>query len=162
MYNFDQIYTLVITLIIVPLVTWIITKAVALLDAKIAFIKSEKLQMAVKNAKSEVEKAVYLAVSEVQQTFVEALKADGNFTSQDAKIAFYKSMERAKEIVSATAMAVLVQATIDINSLITAEIEANLATIKYDRQTVVTTTTTPETTVVSSVTSSIPISGGNV
>jgi hypothetical protein len=149
MLDFDQIYAIIISSVFVPFLAYLMKLLFDLLNAQISKIKSTKLQEAIKNAKMEMEKAVYLAVSETQQTFVEALKADGEFSAADAKLAFNKSMERAKQIMSASGQAVLIQAAIDINALITAEIEANLAIVKEERAASAagcTTTTTTTTT----------------
>ncbi len=124
--DFDQIYAIVISSIFIPLITWGMTKLFSLLEAKTEQVKNVKLQEALKNARVELEESVYLAVSEVQKTFVEALKADGKFTEEEAKVAFNKAVERTKQIMSAAGQAILMQAAVDINALITAEIEANL------------------------------------
>ena len=126
MFDFDQLYTIAITAVIIPMVTWGMTKLFAWLEAKTQLVQNAKFQEALKHAREEVEIATYLAVSEVQKTFVEALKADGQFTAEEAKAAFNKAVERTKQIMSASAQAILIQAAVDINALITAEIEANL------------------------------------
>ena len=58
------------------------------------------------------------------------LKADNVFTKEDAKIAFDKSFERTKEIMSESGMNVIETATGALNALIVAQIEKAVKEIK--------------------------------
>lgn len=128
--DFDQIYVLVITGILVPLIGWGVAKLSAYLDQKLEMIKNEKFQTLLKGAKSELEDAVYKAVLETQTTYVEALKADGNFTEEDAKLALKKSLERVKQIMSESGLAVLQQATGQLDEIIINAIEVKLPEVQ--------------------------------
>lgn len=124
--DFDQIYTIILTTIITPLIVWGVAKLSAFLDEKLDTIKNEKFQKAIKAAKEEMEDAVYKAIVETQNTYVEALKADGNFTEAEAIIALHKSIERVKDIMSETSLVILEKASISIDEAIKNEIEIQL------------------------------------
>lgn len=128
--DFEQILTLLITAVIVPLLTWGVKTLVALLDAKIALIKDRTIAEALSTAKYELEKAVELAVSETQETFVKSIKAEGKFDAKAAQDAFNRSFDRTKEIMSNAGMNVIETATGALNAMITAQIEKAVAEIK--------------------------------
>lgn len=125
--DYDQIYTLVLTGIITPFVGYAVALLFKFIDEKLNTIKNERLQKALKEAKAEMELAIKKAITETNATFVEALKADGNFSEEDARIALAKSVDRTKEIMSETALTVLQNASIAIDEAITNEIEVQLA-----------------------------------
>ena len=128
--DFEQILTLLITAVVVPLLTWGVKTLIALLDAKIALIKDRTIAEALNSAKYELEKAVELAVSETQETFVKAIKAEGKFDSKTAQEAFNKSFDRTKQIMSNAGMEVIETATGALNAMITAQIEKTVAEAK--------------------------------
>lgn len=125
--DYDQIYTLVLTGIITPFLGYGVSLLFRFIDEKLSTIKDERLQKALKEAKAEMELAVKKAITETNATFVEALKADGDFSEEDARIALAKSVDRTKEIMSETALTILQNATISIDEAITNEIEVQLA-----------------------------------
>ena len=127
--DFDQIYVLILTGFITPLLTYAVVKLCAWIDAKTGTIKNEKAQKALKDARLELEAAVKKAIIQVNETFVIALKADGDFSEADAKIALTKSIEIAKNIMSETALVVLENASIAIDDALKTEIETQLPTI---------------------------------
>jgi hypothetical protein len=130
MLDINEIIMIIITSVIVPLLAWGVKTLTSLADAKIEQIKNKTTQDAFKEAKSELEQAVMTAVAETQQTFVAALKSDNTFTKEDAKIAFDKSFERTKEIMSESGMNVIETATGALNALIVAQIEKAVKEIK--------------------------------
>lgn len=130
MLDINEIIMIILTTVIVPLLAWGVKTLTSLADAKIEQIKNKTIQDAFKEARIELENAVMTAVSETQQTFVAALKADNTFTKEDAKIAFDKSFERTKEIMSESGMNVIETATGALNALIVAQIEKAVSQIK--------------------------------
>ena len=125
--DFEQILTLIITAVLVPLLTWGVKTLTKLADAKIAQVKNATLQAALESAKSELANAVETAVSETQETFVRAIKDDGQFNEVAAADAFNKSFDRTKQIMSNAGMEVIQTATGALNELITAQIEKAVA-----------------------------------
>lgn len=130
--DFDQIITLLITTVLVPLLTWGVATLIKLADAKIAQVKDRTLRDALYAARRELEAAVMTAVTETQETFVKAIKAEGQFTAADANLAFNKSFDRTKQIMSNAGMEVIETATGALNAMITAQIEAALKDIKTE------------------------------
>lgn len=126
----NEIITIIITTVIIPLLTWGVKTLTNLADAKIEQIKNKTIQDAFADARMELEDAVFAAVAETQQVFVEALKADGHFTADDAKVAFNKSFERTKEIMSNSGMNIIETATGALDALITAQIEKAIKQLK--------------------------------
>ncbi|MDD3064510.1 MAG: hypothetical protein PHX50_17125 [Massilibacteroides sp.] len=126
----NEIITIIITTVIIPLLTWGVKTLTNLADAKIEQIKNKTVRDAFAEARIELEEAVFTAVSETQQTFVEALKVDGQFTADDAKEAFDKSFQRAKEIMSNSGMEIIETATGALDALITAQIEKAIKELK--------------------------------
>lgn len=126
----NEIITIIITTVIIPLLTWGVKTLTNLADAKIEQIKNKTIQDAFADARMELEDAVFAAVAETQQVFVEALKADGQFTAEDAKTAFNKSFERTKEIMSNSGMNIIETATGALDALITAQIEKAIKQLK--------------------------------
>ena len=126
----NEIITIIITTVIIPLLTWGVKTLTNLADAKIEQIKNKTIQDAFADARMELEDAVFAAVAETQQVFVEALKADGHFTADDAKVAFNKSFERTKEIMSNSGMNIIETATGALDALITAQIEKVIKQLK--------------------------------
>ena len=130
--DFDQILTLLITTVLVPLLTWGVATLIKLADAKIAQVKDKTLRDALVAAQKELSLAVMTAVTETQETFVKTIKAEGPFTTIDASMAFNKSFARTKEIMSNAGMEVIETATGALNATITAQIEAALKDVKIE------------------------------
>lgn len=130
--TYSEILSLIITTVITPLAAYAITKLSAYLDERMQLVKNERLQKALKAAQEELETAVYKAIATTQQTYVAALKADGKFSAEDAKLAFQKSVELTKQIMSDSALAILASASVSIEDAIRAEIESQLPTVKTD------------------------------
>lgn len=128
--DFDQILTIIIVSVLVPLLTWGVAKLTQLADAKIAQVKNETIRKALFAAKDELSSAVTTAIKETQETFVNGIKAAGPFTEDQAEQAFDQSFSRTKQIMSNSGMEVIKTATGALDALITAQIEATLPEIK--------------------------------
>lgn len=68
--------------------------------------------------------AVFKAVSYVNQTFVDSLKASGNFDAEAQKLAFNKAKDAALEIMSASTKAWLKKSYDNLDEWLTVQIEA--------------------------------------
>ena len=130
--DFDQIMQLVITLVIAPLLTWGVSTLIALLNAKIAQIKNETIRKALIDAQGELQRAVMLAVTFTQETFVNRLEGEGPLTPEEAKQAFEIAFNKTKEIMSNASMEVIETATEALNDLIQAQIENTLKIVKAE------------------------------
>jgi CHASE1-domain containing sensor protein len=128
--DFDNILAIIVTTVIVPLLTWGVTVLISLANTKIAQVKSATVRAALESAKDELYCAVQIAVTETQETFVKALKAEGKFDAEAARTAFNMSFARTKEIMSNAGIQILQDATDAANKLITAQIEAVLKDVK--------------------------------
>lgn len=128
----DTLITIVIGSIITPMLAYLIAKVSSYIDEKLQTVKNERFQKALQSAQQELETAVYKAIMTTQETYVAALKQDGAFSAEDAKLAFEKSVELTKQIMSAAGLSILKDAEIEITEAIRAEIESQLPTIKTD------------------------------
>lgn len=122
----NDIISIVISSILVPLLGVLIALVSKWVDEQVQKAKNERLQAALQSARAELEQAVYKAIMTTQQTYVAALKADGDFTEEDQQLAFKRSLELTKQIMSAAGLAVLEQAAVAIDEAIRAEIESQL------------------------------------
>lgn len=128
----EELMTIIIGTVITPLLAYLIGKLSSYLDEKLKTVANERFQKALKEAKEEMETAVYKAIVTTQETYVAALKQDGAFTEADAKLAFQKSVELTKQIMSDAALAILQAAAVSIEDAIRAEIESQLPTVRTD------------------------------
>lgn len=74
--------------------------------------------------------AVYSAVEYVNQTFVDALKAEGNFDTDAQLKAFDKAKDAALEIMSKSTVDWLERTHIDLDAWLTVQIEAAVKAVK--------------------------------
>lgn len=130
--NLDEILKLIITLVVTPLLTWGTATLIALLNAKIAQVKNEIVRKALLDAQNELQRAVMLAVTFTQETFVNRLEGEGPLTPEEAKQAFEMSFNKTKEIMSNASMEVIENATHALNDLIQAQIENSLKIVKAE------------------------------
>lgn len=128
--NFDEILTIVITSVVLPLLAWGIKKFTSYLDSKIKFVENEKAQRMLESALLEMERAVELSVNEIGSTFVDGLKKDGKFTKDEAIKASELAISKTKEIMTNAGIEVIEKAKIDFASYAKALIEENL---KYSK-----------------------------
>lgn len=122
----NEIITLVIGSVLTPMLAYLIAKISSFIDEKLKAVQSERLQKSLKAAKAELEAAVYKAIATTQETYVAALKADGNFSAEDAKLAYQKSVELTKQIMSDAGLAILTESAVDLGEAIRAEIESHI------------------------------------
>lgn len=129
--NWTEVIVTLISLVLVPLISWALTELGKYIAAKTAAIKDEAARAYVRNAVERAEDAVRLAVRETAQTFVDSLKKAGTFDEAAAKSAFNQSMTRAKQILGAEGRAMLADATEDVEAWLTARIEASVKSVIY-------------------------------
>lgn len=102
----------------------------------VAFVKSTRattahLSAQMKNETAEryledASDAVCTAVAQISQTFVDSLKAKGEFTEEKQKEALDKALEQAKSLLTAEARDFLEKAYGDLASYLTSKIEAEV------------------------------------
>ena len=95
-------------------------------------MKNESLANALLSANEELERAVTLAVNEVGETFVKALKAEGKFTAEEAEKAASDAFAKTKEIMSASGTKIIEDAGTNIETYIKSLIEENVVFNKCD------------------------------
>ena len=126
----DTILNYVITGVVLPLLGYAVFKFKAYLDSKIAVVENNDLRNGLADANDELERAVRIAVADVAETFVKALKAEGKFSKEDAIEASKIATEKAKEIMSDMGLNMLEIVEVNVDSAIKSLIEANVAETK--------------------------------
>lgn len=124
--NFDEIITIVITSVVLPLLAWGIKKFTSYLDSKIDLVKNENAHRLLNSALGEMERAVELSVAEIGSTFVDGLKKEGKFTKEEAIKASEMAIEKTKGIMTNAGIEIIKDAKIDFETYIKALIEENL------------------------------------
>lgn len=124
--NWTEIIVAVISLILVPMLTWGLAQLTAMLKAKTEAIKDESARAYVGHAIDQATDAVSLAVRETAQTFVDALKKEGKFDEAAAKAAFNQAYERTKQILGDAGQDMLADAVADVEAWLKARIEATV------------------------------------
>ena len=122
----DTILSYVITGVVLPLLGYAIFKFRTFIEAKIDAINNEDFRRGLSEANEELERAVELAVTDVAETFVKALKAEGKFGKKEAQEAVKLATAKTKEIVSDMGLAMFEIAKINIDSSIKSLIETNV------------------------------------
>lgn len=128
--DWTQIIITLITLVLVPIITWLLSLLGQLARAKIAAITSASARTLLESALAEGEAAVATAVLETQQIYVAALKAAGGFTQAAADSALHETMARVKKIMSMAALTTIQNATGNLDTWIRSRIEAVVGEIK--------------------------------
>ena len=123
----DTILSYVITGVVLPLIGYATYQFKAFLTSKISAIKNEDLRNGLAEANDELERAVSIAVADVGETFVKALKAEGNFGKEEAKQAAELATAKTKEIMSDMGLAMFEIAKVNVDSAIKSLIETNVA-----------------------------------
>ena len=126
----------VITVALPVLVKYCIT----FIENKIAAVQAEKIKSEAERLGIDAdllnkyidmaEDAVYKAVMETNQTFVDALKKESNFTKEAQAEALNKAIDTAKANITEEAKKVLIEAYGDLNKYLTTSIEALIRTTK--------------------------------
>lgn len=109
----NEILGVVITAFVIPLITYLSKVAIELLQEKIA---ERKIVKAI-----DVTEAV---VAEVNQTYVDQLKKEGEFTAENEAVAFNKAFELSKQLINDSTQKVIAKAFNNFDSWLQAQIEA--------------------------------------
>ena len=84
----------------------------------------------------EIADAIADAVSATSQTYVDALKASGNFTKENQEEALKKAVEQAERLLTAEARSFLEKAYGDLNAYLVSKIEAEVRVQKQQGNTI--------------------------
>lgn len=126
----NSVLGIILTTVIVPLLIWGVAVLTKLGDTKIAQIVDQKTRDSFADAMQNLNESVLTAVGEIQQTFVDALKAAGKFDDAAQKQAFELAFDKTKTIMSNTSMDIIQVTTKSLETLIKSKIEA---TIQYSK-----------------------------
>lgn len=118
-----SIFEVVLTSLVVPLAAWGINSLVNWLKTKTENAKLEKYITFAGDA-------VTMAVKETTQTYVDALKKEGNFGAEAQDIAFNKTFDKAISLLTAEAVEAIEMAYGDINEWLRCKIESTIADSK--------------------------------
>ena len=128
--DWTQIIITLITLVLVPIITWLLSQLSLLARAKIAAVTSASTRTLLESALAEAETAVTTAVMETQQIYVDALKKAGGLSQAAADKALFDTMERVKKIMSDAALNIIQDATGNLDTWIRSRIEATVGELK--------------------------------
>lgn len=109
----NEILSVIITAFIIPLLTYLSSEAIKLLQEKVAELKIKK-----------AEKVVQDAVAEVAQTFVDPLKKIGEFTADAELAAFNKAFELATKLINEDTQKLIADIHNNFDSWLHAKVEA--------------------------------------
>lgn len=118
-----NIISVVVTSVIIPLITYLGLKLSTYLKTK---INNEKA----KNYIDQATNAVTLAVTKTMQTYVDSLKASGNFTEEAQKAAYEKAKAQALALITKDAKNAVAALYGDFNEWLNAQIETQVKEIK--------------------------------
>ncbi len=128
--DWTEILIALITAVIGPAILLLSNSGIKYLKAKAEAVSNAEARNLLQNSLYELESAVGIAVTEVQETFVKAIRESGNFNAEIGKEALKKSINRVKEIGSDLALQVVDDATGNLDAWITSQIEAYIASLK--------------------------------
>ena len=114
--DYTEIITMIIQLLLVPLATWAV---VELRKWVLARTTASQIETALMLA----ERSITAAVSTTAQTFVDELKASGEWSPDAARVAADKALQLARRTMSDSTMEILRQVTGDANAWIKQRIE---------------------------------------
>ena len=109
----NEILSVIVTAVVIPLITYIGKVVIELLQEKVAELKIKKAV-----------EATQAAVAEINQQYVDELKADGNFNTEQKAIAFNKAYELSKQLIDTKTQALIESAFNNFDSWLQAQIEA--------------------------------------
>jgi hypothetical protein len=121
-----DIIILVINAIIVPLIMWGLAELSLYLRSKTAAINGTAERELADNILFNAEKFVRTAVAEVQQTFVDNIKATEGWDAAAQKKAFNLAYERSIQLIGQGGYLALSDSLDDVEAWITAQIEASV------------------------------------
>lgn len=109
----NEILSVIVTAVIIPLITYLGKVAIELLQEKVAELKIKKAV-----------EATQAAVAEVNQEYVDELKKEGNFTAEHQAVAFNKAYELCLQLIDVKTQKLIESAFNDFDSWLQAQIEA--------------------------------------
>lgn len=109
----NEILSVIVTAVVIPLITYLGKVAIELLQEKVAELKIKKAV-----------EATQAAVAEVNQEYVDELKAEGNFNAEEKAIAFNKAYELSKQLIGVKTQKLIDSAFNNFDSWLQAQIEA--------------------------------------
>lgn len=115
---------------IFPLLGILTKYLVALITEKINAITAEKNDVLFTKYMTMVNETITDCVLATNQTYVNALKAEGKFDLEAQKVAFQKTYEAVMTILSEDAKAYLISVIGDLDKLVTDKIEAQVVAVK--------------------------------
>lgn len=118
-----NIISVVVTSVIIPLITYLGLKLSTYLKTK---INNEKA----KNYIEQATNAVTMAVTKTMQTYVDSLKASGNFNEEAQKAAYEKAKAQALALITKDAKNAVATLYGDFNEWLNAQIETQVKEIK--------------------------------
>ncbi len=121
--DWTEIIIAIIQLIIAPLLIWGVKEGIGYIKLK---ANNEKLAFYFDRA----EDAIYTAVEEIQQTFVDDVKKRGTWDKEAATQAFELALSKAKSLMSQAVYDMIDHAVGDANTWLTAKIESTVYELK--------------------------------
>lgn len=109
----NEILSVIVTAVIIPLVTYLGKVAIDFLQAKVDELKIKKAV-----------EATRAAVAEINQEYVDELKAVGNFNAEEKAVAFNKAFELSAQLIDAKTQALIDSTFNNFGSWLQAQIEA--------------------------------------
>lgn len=118
-----QIASIVVNALLIPVLAWAVTKVTAYLDKK-AYNDELKRHF------NEAIQAIYTAVKEIMQIYVDALKKDGKWSQETQAEAFKRARAKAIQLMGAAALKALPEIVGDVEAWIDSMIEAATQDVK--------------------------------
>ena len=121
--DWELILQIVITSVIAPSIILVVKAVIAYISTKTDGIADENLRLAINSALDDLERAALTAVSETEQVYVQALKAEGKFDKAAQSTALQRACARTQEIMTDYAYALIDDVTGHAEDMIRAKIE---------------------------------------
>jgi type II secretory pathway pseudopilin PulG len=124
--DYAQLITTILETIVIPAIGIVGVFLVRFLQKKFDEIEQNNANKELQKYINMAENLIIDAVIQTNQTFVEALKADGNFTEEDAALALQKTKEQVLMLLTVTAREVIAEAYGDFDSWLKMKIESSV------------------------------------
>lgn len=121
--EYELILQNVLTFLVVPIVIYLIARFEKFIKSKIKQIESDTAQKILNDALENVAQAAQTAVIETEQTFVKAVKREGNWSAETMEQAALQAYERTLQIASDAALKTVQDANKNIEAYIMSKIE---------------------------------------
>jgi hypothetical protein len=118
-----QIAAIVVNALLIPLIGWGVTKVTAILDKR---SHNEDLNRHFKTAIN----AIYTAVKEIMQIYVDALKKDGTWSEETQREAFKRARAKAIQLMGGVVLTALPEIVGNVDEWINSMIEAATQDVK--------------------------------